>query len=41
MMHAPLLGPYLLGRHNALAGRGVYVSVVDREKIPPPRAARI
>jgi pimeloyl-ACP methyl ester carboxylesterase len=32
MMHAPLLGPYLLGRHNALAGRGVYLSVVDREK---------
>jgi haloalkane dehalogenase len=32
MMHAPLIGPYLLGRHNALAGRGVYLSVVDREK---------
>ena len=32
MMHAPLVGPYLLGRHNALAGRGVYLSVVDREK---------
>lgn len=32
MMHAPLLGPYLLGRHNALAGRGIYLSVVDREK---------
>ena len=31
MMHAPLVGPYLLGRHNALAGRGVYLSVVDRE----------
>jgi haloalkane dehalogenase len=31
-MHAPLVGPYLLGRHNALAGRGVYLSVVDREK---------
>jgi pimeloyl-ACP methyl ester carboxylesterase len=30
-MHAPLVGPYLLGRHNALAGRGVYLSVVDRE----------
>ena len=23
MMHAPLVGPYLLGRHKALAGRGV------------------
>lgn len=31
-MHAPLVGPYLLGRHNVLAGRGVYLSVVDREK---------
>jgi pimeloyl-ACP methyl ester carboxylesterase len=32
MMHAPLVGPYLLGRHNALGGRGIYLSVVDREK---------
>jgi haloalkane dehalogenase len=32
LMHAPLVGPYLLGRHNALAGRGVYLSVVDRER---------
>ena len=32
MMHAPLVGPYLLGRHNVLAGRGVYLSVVDRDK---------
>lgn len=31
-MHAPLVGPYLLGRFNALAGRGVYLSVVGREK---------
>jgi hypothetical protein len=31
MMHAPLVGPYPLGRHKALAGRGVYLSVVDRE----------
>ena len=30
MMHAPLVGPYLLGRHGALAGRGIYLSVVDR-----------
>jgi hypothetical protein len=22
MMHAPLVGPYLLGKHQALAGRG-------------------
>jgi haloalkane dehalogenase len=32
MMHAPLVGPYLLGRHAALSGRGIYLSVVDREK---------
>jgi pimeloyl-ACP methyl ester carboxylesterase len=32
LMHAPLVGPYLLGRHNALAGRGIYLSVVDRDK---------
>ena len=32
MMHAPLIGPYLLGRHNALARRGVYLSVVDRAR---------
>jgi pimeloyl-ACP methyl ester carboxylesterase len=31
-MHAPLIGPYLMGRHNALAGRGVYLSVVNRER---------
>jgi len=33
MMHAPLVGPYLMGRHNVLAGRGVYLSVVDRAKL--------
>ena len=33
MMHAPLVGPYLLGRHNVLARRGVYLSVVDRDKV--------
>ena len=31
-MHAPLVGPYLLGRHGALAGRGMYLSVVDRQR---------
>jgi len=31
-MHAPLVGPYLLGRHSALAGRGTYLSVVDRQR---------
>jgi haloalkane dehalogenase len=32
LMHAPLVGPYLLGKHSALAGRGMYLSVVDRER---------
>jgi hypothetical protein len=32
MTHAPLIGPYLLGRHNVLARRGVYLSVVGRDK---------
>jgi pimeloyl-ACP methyl ester carboxylesterase len=32
IMHAPLVGPYLLGPHNVLARRGVYLSVVDRDK---------
>lgn len=31
MMHAPLVGPFLLGRHGAMPGRGMYLSVVDRE----------
>jgi pimeloyl-ACP methyl ester carboxylesterase len=31
MMHAPLTGPYLLGTHGAMPGRGLYLSVVDRE----------
>jgi haloalkane dehalogenase len=32
MMHAPLIGPYLLGRHAAMPGRGMYLSVVDRAR---------
>ncbi len=32
MMHAPIVGPYLMGRHNVLADRGVYLSVVDRAR---------
>jgi pimeloyl-ACP methyl ester carboxylesterase len=31
-IHAPLIGPYLMGRHNVLASRGVYLSVVNRER---------
>ena len=30
LMHAPLTGPYLLGRREAMPGRGMYLSVVDR-----------
>lgn len=30
LLHAPVVGPHLLGRHNSLADRGVYLSVVDR-----------
>jgi haloalkane dehalogenase len=32
LMHAPLTGPYLLGRHAAMPGRGMYLSVVGRER---------
>jgi pimeloyl-ACP methyl ester carboxylesterase len=31
-MQAPLIGPYLMGRHNVSAGRRVYLSVVNRER---------
>lgn len=39
MLHAPLVGPHLLGRHNSLADRGVYLSVVDRMPCPGPSNA--
>ena len=32
VMHAPLSGPFLLGRRNALAARGIYLSVVGRDR---------
>ena len=32
LMHAPVVGPYLLGRQRAMPGRGVYLSVVDRAR---------
>ncbi|MBE1577715.1 alpha/beta fold hydrolase [Amycolatopsis roodepoortensis] len=32
LMHAPVVGPYLLGARAAMPGRGMYLSVVDREK---------
>lgn len=31
-MHAPVVGPYMLGRQGAMPGRGIYLSVVDRER---------
>ncbi|GAA5156901.1 alpha/beta fold hydrolase [Pseudonocardia eucalypti] len=31
LMHAPLTGPHLLGRQAAMPGRGMYLSVVDRD----------
>jgi pimeloyl-ACP methyl ester carboxylesterase len=31
-MHAPVLGPFLLGRQAAMPGRGIYLSVVDRAR---------
>jgi haloalkane dehalogenase len=30
LMHAPLTGPYLLGRRAAMPGRGMYLSVLNR-----------
>jgi pimeloyl-ACP methyl ester carboxylesterase len=30
LMHAPVVGPHLLGRQGAMPGRGMYLSVVDR-----------
>ncbi len=32
LMHAPLVGPYVLGQHAAMPGRGMYLSVVDRAR---------
>ncbi|WP_188608868.1 alpha/beta fold hydrolase [Chelatococcus reniformis] len=32
MSHAPLVGPYIFGKYNGLTGRGMYLSVVDRER---------
>ncbi|MHB1127272.1 MAG: alpha/beta fold hydrolase [Bacillota bacterium] len=33
MMHAPVVGPYLLQRRNALTERGIWLSTVNRENI--------
>ena len=32
LMHAPVVGPELLGRRAAMPGRGMYLSVVDRHR---------
>ena len=32
VMHAPLVGPYVLGRHGGMPGRGIHLSVVDRDR---------
>lgn len=32
LLHAPLIGPYVLGRHAAMPARGMYLSVVDRAR---------
>lgn len=32
LMHAPVVGPYVLGRHAAMPARGMYLSVVDRKR---------
>jgi len=32
VMHAPLIGSYVAGKHAAMPGRGVYLSVVDRRR---------
>ena len=31
-MHAPIVGPYIMARQNGFPGRGIYLSVVDRER---------
>lgn len=31
-MHAPIVGPHIMARQGAFPGRGMYLSVVDREK---------
>ena len=32
LMHAPIVGPYVLARQGGFPGRGIYLSVVDRER---------
>ena len=32
MMHAPLVGPHVMARQGAFPGRGMYLSVVDRQR---------
>ncbi len=32
IMHAPIAGPHIMARQGAFPGRGIYLSVVDRER---------
>ncbi|MEM7406353.1 MAG: alpha/beta fold hydrolase [Pseudomonadota bacterium] len=32
-MHAPIVGPFIMARQGAFPGRGIYLSVVDRERV--------
>jgi haloalkane dehalogenase len=32
LMHAPIVGPHIMARQGAFPGRGIYLSVVDRER---------
>lgn len=32
LLHAPVVGPYIAGRHAAMPGRAMYLSVVDRAR---------
>ena len=32
LLHAPIVGPHMMARQGAFPGRGVYLSVVDRER---------
>lgn len=39
LMHAPVVGPYLMGTRAAMPGRGMYLSVVDRERFAAEASA--
>lgn len=39
LLHAPVIGPYVLGRHAAMPGRGMYLSVVGRQRFAAEASA--